>query len=59
MPNISKEKLKSLLIPVPDISLQRKFAIFCRGNQYNIESQKQSLQKLQELYGTTAQEIFN
>lgn len=59
MPNISKEKLKWLLIPVPDRNLQRKFVLFSKENQFTIENQKQSLQKLQELYNTTTQEIFN
>lgn len=49
MPNISKEKLMNLNIPLPDILLQKRFAVFVhklnnlRSNQQNNFSQADSL----------------
>lgn len=58
MPNISKERLNSLEIPVPPVEIQRKFASFVR----QIEAQKsllqQSLTKLEQNYKSLMQKGF-
>lgn len=57
--NISNTDILELIIPIPPLELQNRFAKFVQKNQSIIENQRQSLQKLQELYDTTMQEIFN
>ncbi len=59
IPKVNREELDSLLIPVPPLSLQNKFANIVQKNEENIAKQKQSLAKLQELYNTTMQESFS
>ncbi|MDD2907458.1 MAG: restriction endonuclease subunit S [Candidatus Gracilibacteria bacterium] len=50
--------ISNLKIPVPPISLQNKFASIVQKNEENIKKQKESLEKLEELYSTTMQESF-
>ncbi len=58
MPNISKEKLKNLFVPLPPISLQNQFAQIVE----NIEAQKtlvkQSLQESEDLFNGLVQKAF-
>jgi len=59
MPNISKERLKSLAIPVPSHTLQKDFAAFVE----RVETQKallqESLAKLEVNYKSITQKCFN
>ncbi|MDD2306839.1 MAG: restriction endonuclease subunit S [Prolixibacteraceae bacterium] len=59
MPNISKEKLKNLFIPLPPITLQNQFAQIVE----NIEAQKtlvkQSLQESEDLFNGLVQKAFS
>lgn len=58
MKNISMENFLSLKIPLPPISLQNKFASIVEKNEENIKKQKESLNKLEELYASVMQESF-
>lgn len=51
--------LKEIKFPAPPIELQNHFAEIVKKNQSVIEDQEQSLQKIQELYDTTIQEVFS
>lgn len=51
--------IKSIQIKLPPLGKQELFCKILRKNQHITEQQKQSLQKLQELYDTTVQEIFS
>lgn len=50
--------IKSLDIYLPPISLQNKFAEIVQKNEENIKKQKESLEKLEELYNWVMQESF-
>ncbi|PWE00493.1 restriction endonuclease subunit S [Marinilabilia rubra] len=58
MPNISKEKLKNLSIPLPPLNLQNHFAQIVQ----NIEAQKtllkQSMQENEDLFNALVQKAF-
>jgi type I restriction enzyme S subunit len=58
MPNISKEKLKNLFVPLPPINLQNQFAQIVE----NIEAQKalvkQSLHESEDLFKGLVQKAF-
>jgi restriction endonuclease S subunit len=47
-----------MLIFLPPISLQNKFASIVEKNEENIRKQKESLNKLEELYNGVMQESF-
>lgn len=51
--------LKNIEIFLPPITIQNKFLQIFENNQKNINTQKQLLNKLEELYKTTLQETFN
>lgn len=58
-PHLNISDIRKLNILVPPLLLQKKFSEIVQKNQIIIEDQKQSLQKIQELYDTTIQNIFN
>ncbi len=51
--------LREMPISVPPYKLQQKFALIEQNNQENINDQECSFQKLQQLYDSTVQEVFN
>ncbi len=51
--------LLNLEFPIPPSPLQNHFSEIVQKNQSVIEDQKHSLQKIQELYDTTVQEVFS
>ena len=51
--------LKDLKILLPNIKIQNKFAEIVQKNEENIKKQKESLVKLEELYGASMQESFS
>ena len=59
MPNISKEKLGKVVLPIPPMSLQNQFAQIVT----NIEAQKalakQNLQQSEEMFNALVQKAFN
>lgn len=57
--NINLEVLNDLDVIFPGFELQKKFSEIVQKNQIVIEDQKQSLQKIQELYDTMVQEVFS
>lgn len=58
MPNISKERLNSLEIPVPPVEIQRKFASFVRQVEAQKSLLQQSLTKLEQNYKSLMQKCF-
>lgn len=52
------EKIKVFKIFLPPISLQNKFAEIVQKNEENIKKQKESLEKLEELYNWVMQDSF-
>jgi type I restriction enzyme S subunit len=59
MPNISKAKLKTAEIPVPDIEIQRKFIDIVNKVESIKISYLSSLKDLENLYGSISQKAFN
>lgn len=55
---IRSSEFKKIQIPLPPISLQNKFAEIVQKNEENIKKQKESLEKLEELYNWVMQESF-
>ena len=55
----SPSKIEEIIIPLPPITLQNKFATIVKKNEENIKKQKESLLKLQELYDACIQESFS
>lgn len=58
MPNISKQKLKSLLIPIPPIPIQNQFALIVGKVEFLKDLYKQNLTELENLYGALSQKAF-
>ena len=59
MPNLNKGIISKLPIPIPPIEDTEKYYKITNYYAEVIENQNQSLQKLQELYNTTTQELFS
>jgi restriction endonuclease S subunit len=59
MPNISKDKLNKLKIPIPPYSLQTQFAQIVEKTEALKTQYRQSLQELENLYGSLSQKAFN
>jgi len=58
MPNISKEKLNKLKIPIPTIELQTQFAEIVEKIEALKAQYQSSLQELENLYGSLSQRAF-
>ncbi|MCA0427770.1 MAG: restriction endonuclease subunit S [Bacteroidetes bacterium] len=58
MPNISKKKLSKLKIFLPPISLQTQFAQIVQRTEALRSQYQQSLQELENLYGSLSQKAF-
>lgn len=58
MPNISKEKLNKLKIPIPPIELQTQFAQIVEKTEALKAYYQSSLQELENLYGSLSQRAF-
>jgi type I restriction enzyme, S subunit len=59
MPNISKERLRSLRIEVPDLSLQRKFAALTPKSHYLDLNRLESHHRLEHLFQSLLQRAFS
>ncbi|MCW3807062.1 restriction endonuclease subunit S [Plebeiibacterium marinum] len=58
MPNISKEKLKKLYIPLPPITLQNKFAQIVENIEAQKELLKKSINESDDLFNGLVQKAF-
>lgn len=58
MPNISKANLKTVLLPIPPLPLQNKFAVIVEKVESIKSRYQQSLSDLESLYGALSQQAF-
>ena len=58
MPNISKANLKTVLLPIPPLHLQNKFAVIVEKVESIKSRYQQSLIDLEALYGALSQQAF-
>ncbi len=58
MPNISKAKLKQVILPIPPIALQNQFATIVEKVEMIKSQYQQSLTELENLYGALSQKAF-